>query len=144
MPKIFGSSLLAILLATVAFYMLGFIWYSFLFADQWMHLTGITEADALIRGEQLGAMMYVWGVLITLLQVLGIAAVLNWAGATRLITCVKIAVMLAVMIVLPVLGYGMLYQDVSIHLVGIDFLHLLIGYSLAAVIISFFRSNDNK
>lgn len=144
MPKIFGSNIISLLLATIAFYMLGFLWYGFLFADQWMHLTGITEADALVRGEQLGAMMYVWGVLITLLQVLGIAAVLNWAGATRLMTCVKIAVMLAVMIVLPVLGYGMLYQDVSIHLVGIDFLHLLLGYALVAAILSFFRSNDDK
>ena len=143
MPKIFGSSLIAILLATIAFYMLGFLWYGFLFADSWMHLTGITEVEATVRSEQLGAMMYVWGLLITLAQVLGIAAVLNWAGATRLLTCVKIAVMIAIMIVLPVLGYGMLYQGVSIHLVGIDFLHLLLGYVLVAAVLSFFRSNDD-
>lgn len=142
MPKFFGSNIISLLLATIVFYMLGFLWYSFIFVDQWMHLTGITKADALVRGEQLGAMMYVWGLLITLAQVLGIAAVLNWAGATRLVTCVKIAMMLAVMLILPVLGYGMLYQGVSIHLVGIDFLHLLIGYSLAAAVLSFFRSND--
>jgi hypothetical protein len=144
MPKFFGSHIIGLLLATLAFYMFGYLWYGFLFADQWMHLTGITEADALLRSEQLGAMMYVWGLFISLAQVLGIAAVLNWAGATRLMTCVKISVILAVLIVLPVLGYGMLYQGVSIHLIGIDFLHLLIGYSLVAVVLSFFRSNDDK
>ena len=71
MPKFFGSNIISLVLATIAFYMLGFLWYSFLFVDQWMHLTGITATDALVRGEQLGAMMYVWGLLITLAQVLG-------------------------------------------------------------------------
>ena len=143
MPKLFGNSILSLILATIAFYMLGFMWYGFLFADSWMHLTGITEADALAKNEEMGAMMYVWGILITLAQVIGLAAVLNWAGASRLFTCVKIAVILAVLLVLPVISYGAIYEGVSIHLVGIDFLHLLIGYALVAAILSFFRGNED-
>lgn len=142
MPKLFGNSILSLILATIAFYMLGFMWYGYLFADSWMHLTGITEADAMARSEEMGAMMYVWGILITLAQVIGLAAVLNWTGASQLFTCVKIAVILAVLLVLPVISYGAIYEGVSIHLVGIDFLHLLIGYALVAAILSFFRGNE--
>ena len=144
MPKLFGNSLLSLLIATIAFYMLGFVWYGFLFADSWMHLTGITEAKAVEMSSEMGAMMYVWGLLITLAQVIGIAAVLNWAGASRLLTCVKIAVVLAVLLVLPVISYGGIYEGVSIHLIGINFLHLLLGYALVAAILSFFRSNKGQ
>ena len=142
MPKIFGNSILSIVLATIVFYMVGFLWYGVLFADQWMHLTGITEAQATARQEQLGAMFFVWGLLISLVQVVGIGAVLNWAGASRLVTCVKIAALLAVLIVLPVISYGALYENVSIHLVGIDFLQLLVGYSIIAAILSYFRGTE--
>jgi hypothetical protein len=144
MPKLFGNSLLSLILATIVFYMLGFLWYGFLFADSWMHLTGITEADAKIMQDKLGAMMFVWGILISLMQVLGIAAVLNLAGASRLVTCVKITSMLAIMIVLPVISYGALYEGVSIHLIGIDFLHLLLGYILIGATLSFFRDSDGQ
>jgi hypothetical protein len=109
-----------------------------------MHLTGITEAKAMEMSSEMGAMMYVWGLLITLAQVIGIAAVLNWAGASRLLTCVKIAVVLAVLLVLPVISYGGIYEGVSIHLIGIDFLHLLLGYALVAAILSFFRGNEGQ
>jgi hypothetical protein len=142
MPKFFGNSVLSLLLASIAFYVLGVLWYGFLFADSWMHLTGTTGAEIAVRNKELGAMMYIWGMLITLVQVLGIAAVLNWAGASRLLTCVKIAVMLAIMLVLPVISHDAIYEGVSIHMVGLDFLHLLLGYTMVAIILSFFRSND--
>ncbi len=144
MPKLFGNSILSIILATIVFYMVGFVWYGFLFADQWMHLTGVTEASATARQDELGAMFFIWGILISLAQVIGIGAVLNWAGASRLVTCVKIAVVLAVLIVLPVISYGALYESVSIHLVGIDFLQLLVGYSVIAAILSYFRGKEES
>ena len=59
MPKIFGTSLLGILAATVVFYMIGFLIYGVLFSAQWMEYAGMTEAEAMARNEQLGAMMYI-------------------------------------------------------------------------------------
>ena len=59
MPKIFGHSLLAIILATILFYMVGFMIYGLLFGEQWMAYAGMTEAQALARNEALGPMIFV-------------------------------------------------------------------------------------
>ncbi len=140
MPKFFGVNILGILLATVVFYLLGALWYGALFSDQWMHLSNITEEMANANMEKLGVMMWIWGVLITLVQVIGIAIVINLLGASKLFTCVKVGAYMAVVFALPVLAYGSLYGLSSIHLLGIDFLHILIGYCISAAILSFFRS----
>ncbi|HHL42481.1 MAG TPA: DUF1761 domain-containing protein, partial [Hellea balneolensis] len=74
MPKIFGTSLIGILAASVVFFMLGWLWYGIIFQEMWMGLAGITETEP-------NPMTMVWGFVITVVQVLGIAFVLNHAGA---------------------------------------------------------------
>ena len=143
MPKIFGTNLLGIVLATLAFYMVGFLIYGILFGEAWMDYAGMTEADANARNAELGAMMFVWGLVITLVQVLGISYVLQQAGASVLGTCAKIGAILATCFALPVMAYNWLYQGSSINLLGLDFAHLLLGYVLAASVMSFFRGAEN-
>ncbi len=143
MPKFFGVSIVGLLLATVVFYLLGYAWYGFLFAEEWMALTHMTEEIANANMQKLGAMMWVWGIVITLAQVIGLAMVLHWASASKLLTCVKISATMALLFALPVMAYGNLYEGKSIHLLGIDGLHILIGYILVGAILSHFRSNDD-
>lgn len=142
MPKIFGTSLLGILAATIVFYMVGFAWYGFIFADAWMAAAGLTEAAAAANAEKLGAKMYVGGILITLMQVLGLAYVLNQSGASVLLTCAKICAIVAVLIGLPLMAYGVLYEGSSKSLLHIDIGHILIGYVLVGIVLSFFRGKD--
>lgn len=142
MPKIFGTNILGILLATVAFFMVGFVFYGLLFVDEWMATNKLAQADADAYAAKMGAMMYVWGLLITLIQVLGIAYVLNHAGASKLLTCAKIGAMLAILFTLPVLAYDHLYAGKSLMGLEIDFGHVLIGYVVAAAVLSFFRGKD--
>ncbi|MEE9347123.1 MAG: DUF1761 domain-containing protein [Robiginitomaculum sp.] len=139
MPKIFGSSLLGILLASLALYMLGFIWYGILFEDLWISLSGISKEAAQTNMESMGAMGFVWGIIITLAQVLGLAYILNHANAARLGTCVKIGAIIATLIALPVMAYNVLYGGSSAKLLGLDYAHLLIGYAIACAILSLFR-----
>ena len=143
MPKYFGVSVLGLLLATVVFYLLGALWYGVLFAEQWMSLNHFTEETANANMDKLGVMMWVWGVVITLVQVIGLAMVINWANASKLFTCIKISVFMALFFALPVMAYGTLYEGTSIYLLGIDILHLLLGYSLVGAILSYFRSKDS-
>ena len=143
MPKIFGSSLVAILAASIALYLTGFMVYGVLFSEQWLELVGMSEAEAMARNEELGAMMFVWGFLITLVQVVGLAWVMNHVGASNLGTSIKVAAMLAVLIVLPVLSYNWLYEGRAFGVVLMDFGHLLVGYSLACAILGFFRGKDS-
>ena len=142
MPKIFGTSLLGILAATIAFYLVGFLIYGILFSEQWMAMVGMTDADAQAQKDKLGIMMWIGGIGITLMQVLGINYVLQQSGASLLGTCAKIGAILAVLIALPLMAYAWLYEGRNPHAVGLDFLHLLVGYVLAAIVLSFFRGKD--
>lgn len=142
MPKIFGTNLLGILAATVAFYIVGMLIYGILFSEQWMHLNDVTVEAAKARGESMGIMMYVWGFLITLMQVLGISYVLHQSSASRPLTCAKIAAILAVLIALPIMLYGWLYLGKNLHAIGFDLMHILIGNVVVGVVMSFFRGKD--
>ena len=142
MPKIFGTSVLAILLGSLAFYMVGFMIYGVLFSEQWLALVEMTEADAFARNEELGAMMFVWGYGITLVQVLGLAWVMNQAGEFDAVSAVKVAVVAATLISLPVLGYNWLYEGRAAGAILMDYAHVLIGYSLACIIMGLFRSRN--
>lgn len=142
MPKIFGTSLLGILAATVVFYLLGFLVYGVLFQDYWLAATGMTEADAMAIGEAKGVMMWVWGIVISLMQVLGLAYVLQQSSASLLATCAKICAIIAVLIALPLMAYGWLYEGSSTNGLMLDFGHILVGYALVGVVLSFFRGKD--
>ena len=142
MPKIFGTSWAGILAATIALYLLGFLWYGFLFTDAWLTATGMTEAEATAIGEALGPMMFIWGILISLAQVLGLAYILNQSGASLLGTCVKICAIVAILIALPLLAYASLYEGRSINGLFLDLGHIFLGYCVVGAVISFFRGKD--
>lgn len=142
MPKIFGTNLLGILAAGIAFWLLGFLIYGILFHAQWLEFNGISEADAMARMKSMGAMMYVWGLAISIVTAFGLAFILNHAGASKLSTCAKITGMVALLLVLPGLFAAWLYEGRTINAVLMDFGHLLVGYVLMGVILSFFRGKD--
>jgi hypothetical protein len=142
MPKIFNTSWLAVILATVAFYMVGFAWYAFLFQDIWLAASGMTLAETEAMAEAQGAMMFVWGLLITLAQALGLLWVINLAGAKRLPKCLQIAFWLFLMIAAPLLTYACLYDGYSLNGILVDFGHILVGYLLMAAIYAMFRGKD--
>ena len=139
MRTIFGVSWVAIIAATLAFYMIGFVIYALVFGDLWLELVGMSQADAIARSEELGAMMYIWGLLITFIQVLGLAWVMNHVGASDIGTSIKVGATIATFIALPVLGYSWLHEGRATGVVGIDFAHLLIAYSTSCAILGYFR-----
>jgi Sec-independent protein secretion pathway component TatC len=142
MPKIFGTNLLGILAATIVFYLLGFLWYGMIFDEMWLAFNGISEAEALAQAENMGAMMYVGGIVITLMQVLGLAYILHHASASVVLTCVKICAIIAVLIALPLMLYAHIYEGRSHQAILLDFAHILIGYILVGAVLSFFRGKD--
>jgi Sec-independent protein secretion pathway component TatC len=142
MPKFFGTSLAGILAATVVLYMLGFLWYGFIFTDAWLAATGMSAEEAKAIGDAHGPMMFVWGILITLLQVLGLTYILNHSGASVLATCVKICAIVALLIALPIMAYASLYEGRSINGLFLDLGHIFVGYCLVGAVISFFRGKD--
>jgi len=142
MPKIFGTNLLGILAATVLFFLLGWLWYGVIFEDMWLALMGVSKEAAAAAEAEAGPMMLVWGFLITLLQVLGLAYILHHASASLLVTCVKIGAIVAVLLALPLIAYNTLYGDAPTALLGLNFVHILIGYIISCAVLSFFRGKD--
>lgn len=142
MPKIMNTSWLAVLLATIAFYMVGFICYGFLFEAQWIEASGMTKAEIDASMADKGAMMFVWGLLITLAQAIGVLYVINLAGAKRLPACLKAVFWLFVTIAAPLLAYACLYGDYTLTGILIDYGHIFIGYMVMAAIYSLFRGKD--
>jgi len=142
MPKIFNTSWLAVLLATLAFYLIGFAIYGFIFQDIWLAASGMTLAETEAMAEAQGAMMFVWGLLVTLAQALGLLWVINLAGAKRLPKCLSIAFWLFLMIAAPLLAYACLYGGYSLQGILVDYSHILVGYLAMAAIYAAFRGKD--
>lgn len=142
MPKIFNTSILAVLLATLAFYMIGFAWYGFLFQDIWLASSGMTQAETEAMAQAQGAMMFVWGLLITLAQALGLLWVINLAGAKRLPACLSAAFWLFTMIAAPLLAYACLYGGYNLQGILVDYGHILLGYLAMGAIYAAFRGKD--
>ncbi len=142
MPKIFNTSWLAVIIATLVFYMIGFAWYGFIFQDVWLAASGMTLAETEAMAEAKGPMMFVWGLLITVAQALGILWVINLAGAKRLPKCLSIAFWLFVMIAAPLMAYNCLYGGYSLHGILVDYSHILIGWLAMGGIYAAFRGKD--
>jgi len=141
-PKIFNTSWLAVLLATLAFYMIGFAIYGFLFQDMWLAASGMTLAETEAMSQAQGPMMFVWGLLITLAQALGLLWVINLAGAKRLSASLKTAFWLFIMIAAPLLAYQYLYGGYSLQGILLDYGHILLGWLAMATIYAIFRGKD--
>lgn len=142
MPTIFNTSWLAVLLATIIFYFIGFAWYSVLFQDIWLAASGMTLAETEAMAQAQGSMMFVWGLVLTLAQALGLLWVINLAGAKRLPACLKTAFWLFVMIAAPLMAYACLYAGYSLSGILVDYGYILIGYFVSAAIYAAFRGKD--
>jgi len=142
MPKIFNTSWLAVIIATAAFYMIGFAWYAVLFQDIWLAASGMTLAETEAMAEAQGPMMFVWGILITLAQALGLLWVIDRMGAKRLPKCLEIAFWMFLMFAAPLLAYSCLYGGYSLSGILVDYGHILVGWLVMALIYALFRGKD--
>jgi len=133
MPKL---NPVGILVASIAFYFIGFLWYGLIFSDAWMGAHGLVAEDA--KGES-----PIWmaaGFVITMVQVVGLATVLKWKGAEEPASAAVAAAMLWAFFALPFSLYNYIYlPSHGSTLLMVDGSHLLVGWVVAAVILSLFK-----
>lgn len=131
MPKL---NPVGIALASIAFFFIGFLWYGVIFMDGWMAGHGLTEDDG-------GSPIWmVGGVVITVMQVIGLALILKWKGAAGLGDAATTAALLWALLALPFTLYAYLYLPAhNSTLLMIDASHLLVGWVVAAAILSRFK-----
>ncbi len=134
MPKLFGLNLLGLLATSVAFWLLGYLWYGVLFMEKWMTLMGM---DASAGGEP-NMMLMAMGFINTLIASLGVGLLLKWLNVSKLVTAVKYGLIVAFCFVLTTEAYGPIYGGSSVDLFYLNGAYHLIGYGMVAAIWSFF------
>ncbi len=133
MPKL---NPVGIAVATLAFFLIGFLWYGMIFSDAWMAANGVTAEGA--KGDS--PIWMVVGLVITAVQVVGIAVVLKSKGASGLVGSAKAAAMLWVFFALPLTLYDYIYMPAhDSTLLMIDASHLLVGWVVSAIVLSLFK-----
>lgn len=133
MPKL---NPVGIIVASIAFFLVGFLWYGVLFSDAWMEAEGVTKEAA----EADSPMWMVLGFVITVMQVVGLALVLKWKGDSGPAASATTAALLWALFALPFTLYGFAYTPGhNATLLMIDASHLLVGWVVSAALLSLFK-----
>jgi len=135
MPRILGLNIIAVIVATLAFYIIGAIWYGALFADLWSGLWNFTEADRAAAEAAAGPSMAL-GFVITLTTVVFLGLALKALGATGLAGAIKWAVFLWAGFVLTSMAYDTAYAMQPVMLLVLDGAHTLVGFVAVAAILT--------
>lgn len=128
---IVGDNWLAIGVAAIAFYAVGFIIYGAVFSKLWMQLSGFTK-------EQLQPHMWKMAIspIMPILAAIGLAIILKLARVDNLTSGLVITVQIWFFIVLSTRLYSYVYSPERPGLLVMDAIHLLLGFMAAGAVIS--------
>lgn len=126
-----GDNWLAIIVAAIAIYAIGFIIYGAVFSGLWMKLSGYTK-------EQLQPHMWKMAIswIMPILTAIGLALILKSAGVPNLATGLMISVQAWFFIGLSTRLYTFVYSPEKPGLLVMDAIHLFLGVMVAGGIIS--------
>ncbi len=128
---IVGDNWLAIGVAAIAFYAVGFIIYGAVFSKLWMQLSGFSK-------EQLQPHMWKMAIspIMPILAAIGLAIILKLARVDNLTSGLVITVQIWFFIVLSTRLYSYVYSPERPGLLVMDAIHLLLGFMAAGAVIS--------
>jgi hypothetical protein len=152
MPRVAGLNAVAVLVAAVAFYAVGMVFYGFVFMETWGQeqlvnhgadpaaahaLTGQALFDELgtIPGSLDMATAYGLGFVVSLVTTIGIATVLKMARPVSIIAALGTAFILWVCFAATGLAYNVLYSTESKTIFVIDLAHLLTAFLLSSAVL---------
>jgi ABC-type amino acid transport system permease subunit len=154
MPKIAGVNLLGVLLAAVAMFFIGFVWYGLLFTEPWMAANGLfftdetksymqwLSADGLqtvVTDVGPNPMVMVWGFVLSLVLSFGLGWHMKQKSISKLGTAVLFGLWISLLIGLPLIAYDTVYTPYG-SLMGffVDGSHTVATILAACAILSFF------
>ena len=127
-------SIIAIVLATLAFSLWGYIWYATVFDDVWQALIGKSETELLNLAIARGHTQSVFVIVISFVQALAIFAVLRWVKAKTFMQYMGVSLLLSTLVVLPSIGNATLFVGTPVGLLLLDYGHFLFGYAGIALV----------
>jgi len=124
---------LHVIVAAVAYFMLGAVWYSALFQKQWiaMHKIDVNAPDA----KKGAGIIFAFGFVLTIVMVAGIAILKTQVPVINLMGGVKLGLFASVVFGMPPLAMSHLYLKKPIALIAIDCCYHIIGACIAGAII---------
>ncbi|WP_421792084.1 DUF1761 domain-containing protein [Hyphobacterium sp.] len=132
---VYGINLIAVLLSTFGFMLVGFLWYGPLFGKRWMALNGFTEEG--LKETNMGLTM-AKGVTNSLIAAIGIGVVLVWKDADGLVASLKAAFLVWLFFSATTQLLAHIWEQQKLELTLIHFGNQLTAYLLAGLIYSFF------
>jgi hypothetical protein len=153
MPRVAGLNLVAVLVAAVVFYFIGFLVYGLLLGDVWAQqilvnhgvvaadqastLTGaaLQEELAKIPGQMDMAPAMSLGFVISLVTAIGLALVLKMVKPASITGALGTAFVLWIGFAATTLSYNVVYSSESPIAFAIDLGHLLVAYLAAAAVL---------
>jgi Na+/proline symporter len=125
-----GHNGLAILVAAIAIWAIGFVIYVLLFQQQWMAWMGVTEAD---MQEDNGRMPFM--VVMPILQAIGLSLAVKWRNAQGWMGGLTTGVLMAIFLSIAARMYGWVYSSEPNELFGLDSGHFLLTHAAAGAIL---------
>lgn len=134
MPKLFGLNILGLAAGSVAFFVLGWLWYGVIFMEKWMSLMGMSVDPA----APMDMTPMIYGFFNVVIVTLGIGLLLKWLNVSKLVTAIKYGLIVCVCFALTTEAYAMIYGNGATELFLINSSYNLVGYAMVAAIWSFF------
>lgn len=129
--RVMGHNALAIFVAALAMYVIGFVIYGFVLGDAWIAATGYSKEEI-----ETGMSKMPIGFLIPILLATGLSMAVKWRNAPGLIGGVTTGLLVAVFFLIAERLYGYVYSPAGGEvLLGIDVLHTLLIAAVGGAIV---------
>jgi len=130
-----GIHWLAVIVAAIAIYAIGFVIYGVLVSEEtMMAMTGMTESEKATAMARL-----TFSPVMPLLTAVFMAILFKWGSVDSVEKGVKWAVVLAMASAIPAMLYGWVYGGLDSNMTLIDGAHLLVGHIAAGAILGGWR-----
>ena len=117
-----GINWVGVIAALIVGQVIGFLWYGIAFGDQWMALTGVTEADA-------GTTPMVLGAVNQLVTAIGLGWLINKLGTATLVGGGTAGLLAGVFFAATTAAQNFIYAGADTGLIPIDIGYLLVAYT---------------
>jgi len=128
---------LAVLVAAIAFFALGAVWYSFLFRDPWIKLTGVKMGDPNAKTGIAGIMFTSF--LMIIICTIGLALFLSKIGPSSWMSGAKVGLIAGVCFCATAISNSYLYEKRPSGLHLINGGYNVVGCIIAGIILAVWR-----
>ncbi|MBR9706855.1 MAG: DUF1761 domain-containing protein [Candidatus Diapherotrites archaeon] len=129
-----GVNYAAVLIAAIASFIVGMIWYGPLFGKKWMKLSGIKKSKKKKKQDMTGIMIS--GIITDLVVTFVLASFLLMAGASSVIDSIVVAFWIWLGFYVPVMYGGVLWEGKKLELFILNIAYRLTSLFTMAIILA--------